>query len=59
MSATPETLPAVDTPAAAGRGAPAESVPAPLVRHLGLTDYEPTWRAMQRFTEERGADTAD
>jgi len=34
-------------------------VPAPLVRHLGLTDYEPTWRAMQRFTEERGADTAD
>jgi len=49
----------VDTPAAVGRGAVVQPVPAPLVRHLGLTDYEPTWRAMQRFTEERGADTAD
>jgi len=29
------------------------------VRRLGLVDYEPTWRAMQRFTAERGADTAD
>ncbi|HKF98851.1 MAG TPA: lipoyl(octanoyl) transferase LipB [Steroidobacteraceae bacterium] len=54
-----QTLPAVDTPAAAGPGAVVQPVPAPLVRHLGLTDYEPTWRAMQRFTEERGADTAD
>ena len=26
---------------------------------LGLTDYEPTWRGMQRFTESRDADTAD
>jgi len=23
---------------------------APLIRHLGLVPYEPTWRAMQRFT---------
>jgi len=59
MSAALQTLPAVDTPATAVRGAVARDVPAPLVRHLGLTDYEPTWRAMQRFTEERGADTAD
>ena len=59
MSAALQTLPAVDTPATAGRGAVGRDVPAPLVRHLGLTDYEPTWRAMQRFTEERGADTAD
>ncbi len=33
--------------------------PAPIVRHLGLADYEPTWRAMQRFTDERGPQTAD
>ena len=25
----------------------------PLIRHLGLAPYEPTWRAMQRFTDER------
>jgi lipoyl(octanoyl) transferase len=30
-----------------------------IVRRLGLVDYEPTWRAMQRFTAERGEDTAD
>jgi lipoyl(octanoyl) transferase len=33
--------------------------PAPVVRHLGRVDYGPTWRAMQRFTDERGPDTAD
>jgi lipoyl(octanoyl) transferase len=38
---------------------PTQALPAPLVRHLGLTEYEPTWRAMQRFTEERDAHTAD
>jgi len=32
---------------------------APLVRRLGLVDYEPTWRAMQRFTDARGAATRD
>ena len=32
---------------------------APLIRHLGLVPYEPTWRAMQRFTDERGAATRD
>ena len=35
------------------------SVPAPLVRHLGLADYVPTWRAMEQFTLERGPETAD
>ena len=30
-----------------------------LVRRLGRVDYEPTWRAMQDFTETRGADTPD
>ena len=29
------------------------------VRHLGLADYEPTWRAMQSFTLARTADTPD
>ena len=36
-----------------------QSSPAPRVRHLGLAEYEPTWRAMQRFTGERTADTPD
>lgn len=29
------------------------------VRWLGRLPYEPTWRAMQQFTENRGADTSD
>jgi lipoyl(octanoyl) transferase len=33
--------------------------PAPVIRRLGLVEYEPTWRAMQRFTEERAAATPD
>ncbi len=32
---------------------------APLIRHLGLAPYEATWRAMQRFTDERDASTRD
>ncbi len=31
----------------------------PLIKHLGLVEYEPTWRAMQRFTETRDASTPD
>jgi lipoyl(octanoyl) transferase len=39
---------------------PADPVPAALsVRRLGLRDYEPVWRAMQRFTDERTEDTPD
>jgi lipoyl(octanoyl) transferase len=30
-----------------------------MIRRLGLTDYEPTWRAMQAFTSARTAQTAD
>jgi lipoyl(octanoyl) transferase len=30
-----------------------------VVRRLGLADYEPTWRAMQRFTDSRTDATAD
>jgi lipoyl(octanoyl) transferase len=34
--------------------------PPPLeVRWLGRVEYEPTWRAMQRFTDERNASTPD
>jgi lipoyl(octanoyl) transferase len=29
------------------------------VRRLGLMDYEPVWHAMQKFTDERDADTPD
>ena len=30
-----------------------------ITRWLGRVEYEPTWRAMQRFTDERNADTED
>lgn len=29
------------------------------IKALGMVDYEPTWRAMQRFTDERTVDTLD
>ena len=32
---------------------------APLLKFLGARPYEPTWRAMQLFTDARGADTPD
>jgi lipoyl(octanoyl) transferase len=32
---------------------------APAIRHLGLAAYEPTWRAMQKFTDERTGATPD
>jgi len=40
---------------------PAAGVRAPgvKIRRLGLVEYEPTWRAMQRFTDERGVMTPD
>lgn len=34
-------------------------LPAPVIRHLGRVDYEPTWRAMQAFTGTREARTPD
>lgn len=36
-----------------------QPVPPALIRRLGRVEYQPTWRAMQRFTEERGAATPD
>ena len=32
---------------------------APLVRRLGLVDYQPTWAAMRAFTDARAPDTPD
>ncbi|HZQ63474.1 MAG TPA: octanoyltransferase, partial [Casimicrobiaceae bacterium] len=37
----------------------AQRAEAGVVRQLGRTDYEPTWRAMQAFTAARGTFTAD
>lgn len=34
-------------------------MPPHIVRDLGLVEYEPTWRAMQRFTDQRGPETPD
>jgi lipoyl(octanoyl) transferase len=31
----------------------------PVIRHMGLVAYEPTWRAMQAFTDQRNAATPD
>ena len=60
MSAGVQGVPTAATvsPAAARPAAP-QSLPPPIVRHLGLVEYEPTWRAMQRFTAQRDAGTAD
>ena len=32
---------------------------APVIRHLGFAPYEPTWRAMQAFTDNRESSTPD
>jgi lipoyl(octanoyl) transferase len=34
-------------------------IPPARIRRLGRVEYQPTWRAMQRFTEERTAGTPD
>ena len=36
-----------------------ERVRRAVIRRLGLVEYEPTWRAMQRFTDERDESTPD
>ena len=59
MSATRHDLAAASAPLRGASAAAACGVPPALVRHLGLREYAPTWRAMQRFTAERRADTAD
>lgn len=39
--------------------AAAALAPPATIRSLGRTDYDPTWRAMQEFTDVRGPDTPD
>jgi lipoyl(octanoyl) transferase len=39
--------------------APAYAGPRPRLHWLGRVDYEPTWRAMQRFTDLRSEETPD
>jgi lipoyl(octanoyl) transferase len=48
--------PGADPPAKSARR---NTAPPPLLRHLGELEYEPAWRAMQRFTDERDATTPD
>jgi lipoyl(octanoyl) transferase len=36
-----------------------QAPPVAILRNLGVRDYATTWRAMQRFTDERTAGTAD
>lgn len=38
---------------------PSRTALPPEVRHLGLTDYETTWHAMQAFTTQRTTETPD
>jgi lipoyl(octanoyl) transferase len=46
--------------ATVGGAAPALVAPPPaVIRHLGLAEYVPTWRAMQDFTATRTAATPD
>jgi lipoyl(octanoyl) transferase len=45
--------------AAAERGERHPGAAPPLVRDLGLRDYEPVWREMQAFTAARNSATAD
>jgi lipoyl(octanoyl) transferase len=35
------------------------SLPLPVIRHLGLTEYEPVWQQMKQFTEQRDENTQD
>jgi lipoyl(octanoyl) transferase len=37
----------------------ADALPVPVLRWLGLVNYEPTWRAMQRQVDERGPQSPD
>src|SRR3954451_24790818 len=38
---------------------PLSAIRQPLLNWLGRAGYEPTWRAMQTFTEQRGPETPD
>jgi lipoyl(octanoyl) transferase len=42
-----------------GKTVPEEPPAKPIIKRLGLVEYEPTWRSMQAFTASRSAETAD
>jgi lipoyl(octanoyl) transferase len=54
-----DALKATLEPEAAAEAAPPPPPGALFVRDLGRQAYEPVWRAMQAFTDTRGANTAD
>jgi lipoyl(octanoyl) transferase len=49
----------MSNPTAAVSGASSSNSMQPELRWLGRVEYEPTWRAMQTFTNERDASTPD
>ncbi|WP_240095512.1 lipoyl(octanoyl) transferase LipB [Thermomonas flagellata] len=49
----------MDAVSAACAGAPVQGPATGVVRDLGRRPYAPVWRAMQAFTDARGADTPD
>src|SRR6185312_9271204 len=51
--------PTAPAPSVASDQRAPRTIPPHILCELGLVEYEPTWRAMQRFTDERGPDTAD
>ena len=59
MSASLTTLRTPPLSADLARRPAASGVLPVQIRRLGLVEYEPTWRAMQRFTAERGESTPD
>ncbi len=59
MSAVARHPTPTSAPGPAAEAAASPAIPAPLIRHLGLVEYEPTWHAMQRFTAERDERSAD
>ena len=44
---------------AAAPGSAPRAASSPVVRHLGLSDYTTTWRAMRAFTAARTSETPD
>jgi len=59
-TAAREGAPRAVEPGGGRDGAPRQTTAPPyIVRHLGLVDYEPTWRQMQQFTDTRTAETPD
>jgi lipoyl(octanoyl) transferase len=59
MSAPFTAAHAPQASAAPRRRTAAIAVPPVRIRRLGLVEYQPTWRAMQRFTAERAESTPD